>query len=189
MSLWKVARVWAHWNHSLYMHFSYTVFFSILSSLGLTTGSGYNLMAVRSQVFFSFLWHTWLLIFLFLRENRKSNIHDPVFQVQQWSRLPRWIKHLFSLFFSSMKYLKATQTLSFHPPHSSVFYSQQCKNFWTMFLHNHNAISTINKVNANLWVLSENESYSKVPSCLKYVFIQFNGWVGILMRLVHSIRL
>ena len=99
------------------MHFSYTVFFSILSSLGLTTGSGYNLMAVRSQVFFSFLWHAWLLIFSFLRENRKSNIHDPVFQVQQWSRLPRWIKHLFSLFFSSMKYLKATQTLCHFTPH------------------------------------------------------------------------
>ena len=44
----------------------YPVFFHILSSLGLTVGSGCNMMAVRSQVFFSFLsalkgWNCWRL--------------------------------------------------------------------------------------------------------------------------------
>ena len=183
------------------MHFSYAVFFSILSSLGLTIGSGYNLMAVRSQIFFSFL-STWesgiandcgTLVYtvIFISQREKKIQHTwPCFPDSTTIKTATLNKA--SLFFILLLNEVSESNLdimSFHPPHSSVFYSQQCKSFWTIFLHNHNAMSTINKVNANLWVLSGNESYSKVPSCLKNVFIQFNGWVGILMRLVHSVRL
>ena len=57
--VWEDARLWAHWNHSFDMHLTYlgpisSVFISWVST-GLTTGSGYSLMATRWQVFFSFL--------------------------------------------------------------------------------------------------------------------------------------
>ena len=57
--VWEDARVWAHWNHSFDLHFSYLgpvswVFTSWVSS-GLTVGSGYRLMAARCQVCFSCL--------------------------------------------------------------------------------------------------------------------------------------
>ena len=58
-SVWEDARVWPHWNHPFPVHFSYlrpvACAFHFLSSSVLSAGSGYNLMAVISQVFFSFL--------------------------------------------------------------------------------------------------------------------------------------
>ena len=58
--VWEDVWVRAHWNHSFHMHLtclgSVSCFLnlSVLSS-GLTLGSGCNLMAVREQIFFSFL--------------------------------------------------------------------------------------------------------------------------------------
>ena len=56
--VWEDVGVWAHWNHSFCMNLGdlgpVSCVFTSWASLGLTGGSGYNLMAGRWQVF-SFL--------------------------------------------------------------------------------------------------------------------------------------
>ena len=76
--VWEDVRVWAHWTPSFCMHLRYlgpvSCAFYILSSLRLTVGSGCNLMAVRSQVFFSFL----------------SVLRSHQFMVEGWNRWWQW---------------------------------------------------------------------------------------------------
>ena len=95
--VWEVARVWAHWNHSLDMQLSYLgpvscILISWVSS-GLTIGSGCSLMAARWQIFFSFLsflrafltlesYHLWWLIW-----QEIFHFSDPLFLLRNLTNI------------------------------------------------------------------------------------------------------
>ena len=92
--VWEDVRVWAQWTPAFRMQLRYlgpvSCAFYILSSLRLTVESGCNLMAVRSQVFFSFLsvlrghpfmvegWNRWWQWHPVYWYGRKSSISHPI---------------------------------------------------------------------------------------------------------------
>ena len=76
-----------------------------------------------------------------------------------------------------MKYLKANQTLCHFTPYIIQYLFTAMQKLRNIFLYNHNAISTANKVNADLWVLSKNESIFKCPQLSQKCLFPV-GWVS-----------